>query len=64
MRSDHVLHGSWDLGPCTQRDDASYYSKWVQGQNQNLEVRKLSLPTLLNFAFTDRLHYIMSFNTD
>ena len=55
------------LGPCTQRYEGSYYSEWIQGQNQNLEVRKLSLPTLQNLPFIERLHYMsfnMSFNAD
>ena len=28
------------FGHCTQRDEASYYYESIQGQNQNLEVRK------------------------
>ena len=60
MIADPVLHESWDLvGPCTQKDGASYYSEWIQGQNWNLRVRKLSSELIS----TDRLHYIMSFNT-
>ena len=55
------------LVPCTQRYEGSYYSEWIQGQNQNLEVRKLSLPTLQNLPSIERLHYMsfnMSFNAD
>ena len=37
---------SKNLGPCTQRDETSYYFELIQGQNENLKVRKLSLPTL------------------
>ena len=57
----HHLHGSQNLGPCIQRGEASYYWEWIHGQNQNLEVRKLSLLTMQNLPFTDRAHYMMSF---
>ena len=43
---DHLLHCSKNLGPCTQRDEISYYSELIEGQNENMKVRKLSLPTL------------------
>ena len=35
----------------------SYYSEWIQGQNQHLEVEKLSLPTLYNLPSADGVHY-------
>ena len=44
--TDHLLHSSKNLRPCTQKDETSYYSKWIQDQNENLEVTKLSLPAL------------------
>ena len=49
------------MGPCTQRYEASYYFEWIQGQNKNFEVRKLSLPTLQNLSSTNRLHYTMTY---
>ena len=62
--TDDFLHVLYDLGPCTRRDEVSYYSERIQGQNQNLEIGKLPLPTLQNLPSTDRLHYIMPLNKD
>ena len=55
----HLLYGSKDLGPWSQTDKASFRSKWIQGQNQNMEVTKLPLLTLLNFPSTDRFYDLM-----
>ena len=41
-----------NLEPNTYRDETSYYSKWIQGQNQNLEVPADSA----EFTLPDRVH--------
>ena len=60
--TDHLLNNSKDLGPCTQRDETSYHFEWIQGQNQTLGVRKLSLLTMPNLPSTDRVDYKIPIN--
>ena len=57
------LHGSCDLGPCTQRDETSLKQLWMnlRPKSNFRKVRKLSLPILQNLPSTDKLHHIISF---
>ena len=50
----------WDLAPKEMKQITTLNE--FKAQNQNLEVRKLSLPTLQNLPSTNRVHYIMIFN--